>query len=143
MQVAFCWNTQCSIMAPLRAASAPVRAFLTADAGPATAPANHLSGAAVVLTTLSPVCANATNTLALLGGVGTYGWGAANRLLSIPEPGVASVDVDVKIADIGTCDDDWYVRACCRLQAFLLVVWQSSAVPRHGHGCTISPASTL
>eukprot|EP00198_Chlamydomonas_reinhardtii_P005212 XP_001694548.1 predicted protein [Chlamydomonas reinhardtii] len=101
----------CSIMAPLRAASAPVRAFLTADAGPATAPANHLSGAAVVLTTLSPVCANATNTLALLGGVGTYGWGAANRLLSIPEPGVASVDVDVKIADIGTCDDDWVVAA--------------------------------
>ncbi|KAG2437447.1 hypothetical protein HXX76_006097 [Chlamydomonas incerta] len=110
-KVAFCWSTQCSILAPLRGAAAPVRAFLTADAGPATAAAGYLAGAAVVLTTLAPPCANTTATLALQGGLGTYGWGAANRLLSIPAPGVASVDVDVKIADIATCNDEWVVAA--------------------------------
>ncbi|KAG2453051.1 hypothetical protein HYH02_002386 [Chlamydomonas schloesseri] len=110
-KVAFCWSTECSILAPLRSAAGPVRAFLTADAGPATSPARHLAGAAVVLTTLAPSCVNTTNTLTLLGGVGTYGWGTANRLLSIPEPGVASVDVDVKIPDINTCNDEWVVAA--------------------------------
>ncbi len=81
---------------------------------PATGPGG-LANESVVFTSLAPACAAPTTTAALQQGLGSYKFDSHQKVLSIPAPGLATLDIDVSIANTATCDDDWCeCERCCR-----------------------------